>query len=289
LIASTAKDLEIAAWVTEALLRLHRVAGLRDGLLLIEGLIKQYWDGLFPLPDEDGLETRLAPLAGLSGGETEGRLIHPLKQLPLTEGDDPPPIAFWQYENAVSPRGDKPDGSISVTDFSSRLQRSSPQYVHDLIDDAQACLDAVTRLDGALAAHCGNDSPSFSRLRETLSDMLDALRAHAPTLATGDPEVTAEADGAAAPSAETDRAPASEVAAGRILDRRAAFRLLEELAAFFRRTEPHSPIAYAIENLVRRGRMSFPELIEELIVDDSARRTYFINAGIQPPPDGSGS
>jgi type VI secretion system protein ImpA len=119
--------------------------------------------------------------------------------------------------------------------------------------------------------------------------MLDALRAHAPTLATGDPEITAEADGAAAPSAETDRAPASEVAAGRILDRRAAFRLLEELAAFFRRTEPHSPIAYAIENLVRRGRMSFPELIEELIVDDSARRTYFINAGIQPPPDGSGS
>ena len=31
LIASTAKDLEVAAWVTEALLRLHRIAGLRDG------------------------------------------------------------------------------------------------------------------------------------------------------------------------------------------------------------------------------------------------------------------
>jgi type VI secretion system protein ImpA len=288
LIASTAKDLEVAAWVTEALLRLHRIAGLRDGLLLIEGLVNQYWDGLFPLPDEDGLETRLAPLAGLSGGEAEGRLIHPLKQIPLTEGDDPPPIAYWQYENAASGRSDKPDGSLTAADFSARLQRSSAQFVRDLIDDSQACLDAVTRLDAALAAHCGNESPSFSRLRETLSDILDALRLHAPILIIEDPAITADAVDASAPTAEEGQTRGPQVA-GRILDRQGAFRQLEELAAFFRRTEPHSPIAYAIENLVRRGRMSFPELIEELIVDDSARRTYFINAGIQPPPEGSGS
>jgi type VI secretion system protein ImpA len=290
LIASTAKDLEVAAWVTEALLRLHRIAGLRDGLLLIEGLVKQYWDGLFPLPDEDGLETRLAALAGLSGGESEGRLIHPLKQVPLTDGDDPPPVAYWQYEIAASVRGDQADGSVTAADFSNRLHHSSPQFVRDLMEDAQACLDAVTRLDAALAVHCGNESPSFSRLRETLSDILDALRLHAPASTIGDPEVTAEPiDASSALAAENGQTHGSGQAAGRILDRQGAFRQLEELAAFFRRTEPHSPIAYAIENLVRRGRMSFPELIEELIVDDSARRTYFINAGIQPPPDGSGS
>ena len=147
----------------------------------------------------------------------------------------------------------------------------------------------MTRLDGALAAHCGNESPSFSRLRETLSDILDALRLHAPTLAIRDPEIMAEAVEASAPVAEEGQTLGSGQAAGRILDRQGAFRQLEELAAFFRRTEPHSPIAYAIENLVRRGRMSFAELIEELIVDDSARRNYLINAGIQPPPDGSGS
>ena len=288
LIASTAKDLEVATWVTEALLRLHRIAGLRDGLLLIEGLVNQYWDGLFPLPDEDGLETRLAPLAGLSGGDAEGRLIHPLKQVPLTEGDDPPSIAYWQYENAVSVRSDKPDDSLTAADFSARLRRSSTQFVRHLIDDSQACLDTVTRLDAALAAHCGNESPSFSRLRETLSDILDALRLHAPILTIEDPATTADAVDASAPTAEAGQTPGPP-GAGRILDRQGAFRQLEELAAFFRRTEPHSPIAYAIENLVRRGRMSFPELIEELIVDDSARRTYFINAGIQPPPESSGS
>ena len=288
LIASTAKDLEIAAWVTEALLRLDHIAGLRDGLLLIEGLVNEYWDGLFPLPDEDGLETRLGPLAGLSGGEAQGRLIHPLKQVPLTEADDFPPLAYWQYANAASVRSDSPDGSITVADFSNRLQRSSPQFIRDLIDDLQECLDAVARLDTALAARCGNESPSFSRLRETLSDILDALKSHAPALAIRESEDAAEVVGASAAAGDANETSASAPVAGLILDRQAAFRQLEELAAFFRRTEPHSPIAYAIENLVRRGRMSFSELIEELIVDESARRTYLINAGIQPPPEDSG-
>ena len=31
--------------------------------------------------------------------------------------------------------------------------------------------------------------------------------------------------------------------------------------------------------------MTFPELVEELIADSNVRRDYFVNAGIQPPPD----
>ena len=45
LIAKTAKDLEVASWLTEALLRRHQLAGLRDGLKLLDGLIERYWDG----------------------------------------------------------------------------------------------------------------------------------------------------------------------------------------------------------------------------------------------------
>src|SRR5271169_2386910 len=117
LIASAAKDLEVAAWMTEALLRLYSLAGLRDGLLLIDGLVERFWDDVFPLPDEDGLETRLAPIAGLSGSEMEGRLIQPLKLVSLTEGDDPGPIAYWQYENAANLPTARRDGGITVADF----------------------------------------------------------------------------------------------------------------------------------------------------------------------------
>lgn len=275
MIALTAKDLEVAAWLTEALLRQHRFAGLRDGLQLLAGLVEYYWDDVFPLPDEDGLETRLMPIAGLSGSEAAGRLIGPLKRMPLSDGDAP--IAFWQFEGAANGAGDR---SSALAAFESGVQHSSPQFIRDLVDDGQACLGALDQLEAALQARADGQTPSFSRLRELVAGIVDAVRSYG---ASALPDDLVIADSTMA-DPDADAADASMASASvRPHDRQAAFRQLEELARFFRRTEPHSPIAYALDNLVRRGRMTFPELIEELIVDANARRDYFVNAGIQPP------
>ena len=237
LIKSVAKDLEVAAWVTEAALRAHRLAGLRDGLRCTAELVDRYWDEVFPLPDEDGLETRLAPLAGLSGGDAEGRLITPLKKVPLTEGDDPPPIAFWQYESAANSTSGKAEGGVTVAAFETALRRSSPEYVRGLTEDAQACLDAAARLEAALEARCASEAPSFSRLRETLSQILDALRAHGGVAAEEPPAASepaaAEPEAAAAPG-ETSIAAAP--ARGPILDRQAGIPPARGARGFF---SPH--------------------------------------------------
>src|SRR4051794_39171591 len=49
------KDLQIAAWVTEALVRLHGFAGLRDGLALMEGIQERFWESYFPEIDDGDL------------------------------------------------------------------------------------------------------------------------------------------------------------------------------------------------------------------------------------------
>ena len=36
------------------------------------------------------------------------------------------------------------------------------------------------------------------------------------------------------------------------------------IAEFFRRTEPLSPLSYTLQEAVRRARMSWPELLEEI-------------------------
>src|SRR5947209_2971230 len=43
-LAETTKDLEIAAWLTEAFVRSHGLAGLAAGARLIAGLAERYWD-----------------------------------------------------------------------------------------------------------------------------------------------------------------------------------------------------------------------------------------------------
>jgi type VI secretion system protein ImpA len=290
LIAKTAKDLEVASWLSEALLRRHQLAGLRDGLKLLGGLVERYWDGVYPVPDEDGLETRLIPIVGLTGGEAEGRLITALRRVRLTEDGDSP-FSFWQYERAAS---GNPAGKATLEAIAAALDHSGDAFVQSLAEDARDCIAASGALEASLRVHCGDETPSFSRLHEALSRIFDAVKRRVPSAiepaavvpaAPAEPAVDAvEAAPAVTPAAST-AAPRRDNGE---LDREGAFRQLEELARFFRRTEPHSPTAYALENLVRRGRMSFPDLVQELIDDGNVRRSYFVNAGIQPPPEGAG-
>jgi len=100
-ITETAKDLEVAAWVTEAFVRSHGLAGLAAGAKLIAGLAEHYWDGVFPLPDDYGVETRVAPVTGLNGREGNGSLIQPLHKLPLFTRGDGSPVALYQYDGSA--------------------------------------------------------------------------------------------------------------------------------------------------------------------------------------------
>jgi type VI secretion system protein ImpA len=57
---------------------------------------------------------------------------------------------------------------------------------------------------------------------------------------------------------------------------------LTEIAEFFRRTEPQSPLAYTIDEAIRRGRLSWPELLAELVSDQAVRNNILNSLGIKP-------
>jgi len=47
-LATKSKDLQLAAWLTEALIRTEGYAALAPCLDLIRGLLENFWDGLYP-------------------------------------------------------------------------------------------------------------------------------------------------------------------------------------------------------------------------------------------------
>src|ERR1019366_9233693 len=76
------KDLQVAAWLTEALLHQEGFAGLRQGLELVRRLLETYWDSVYPRPDEDGdLEMRATPLRFVGS-----QLDNPVRMAPITKG-----------------------------------------------------------------------------------------------------------------------------------------------------------------------------------------------------------
>ena len=74
------------------------------------------------------------------------------------------------------------------------------------------------------------------------------------------------------------------VSPGQLASREDALRALGEIANFFRRSEPHSPLSYTLDEAVRRGRMTWPELLAEVVADTDTRNTILNTLGIRPPP-----
>ena len=102
---ANSKDLEVATWLTEALVRIAGLRGLMAGATVIGGLVERYWDGVFPLPDEHGMETRVAAVAGLSGQGADGTLMQPLRKSVVFRRPDGTPFSLWQYQAALELSG----------------------------------------------------------------------------------------------------------------------------------------------------------------------------------------
>jgi type VI secretion system protein ImpA len=284
------KDLEIAAWLTEALVRLDGLPGLAAGSSLIADLARDLWDhGLYPRPDEDGIETQVAPITGLNGQGNDGTLMQPLRKTVLFPGPDGAPVTYWQYCQS--------EDLETITDAARRKQRLAANVI-PLADMATAArqaggarwiavranlksaLSGWLRMAEILEEKAGSDAPPTSRVRDLLSAVLKLANTYAPP----EPEAADEAPpGAEAASGGPGAAVAvSAAAAARPVTREDMLRELEKIADFFRRTEPHSPLAYTLEEAVRRGRLTWPELLSEVVPDEKVRSGMLVMLGIRP-------
>lgn len=289
ILTSTAKDLEIACWYTEALVRKCGFQGLRDGFTLIKRLIEQYWDDdLYPVPDEDGLETRVAPITGLNGEGADGVLLTPIRSTHITDDIPPGPFSLWQYKQAVDINRISDEDNrteqiskvgFSMEDIESAVEQSSPAFFVDLRDDIKDCLTEFKDISDLLTQYCGNhDAPPTSKiiglLEETLSAVNHIAKHKFPIDAMNDDLNVSEGAG-------SDLSGNSSMPTGSVSNRDEAFRQLQVIADFFRRTEPHSPISYVLSKAIKWGDMPLEQLMDELIPDSSSRYTYSTLTGVR--------
>lgn len=286
ILKNTSKDIEVACWHTEALVRKAGFQGLRDGFTLIRQLIETYWDDLYPQPDEDGIATRVAALTGLNGEGAEGVLIAPIRSVPITEGSSPGPFSYWQYKQALDAQRITDDESradlvakngFSLDDIQRTVDLSSQGFYIDLRDDVRDAIDEYKRISQLLDEYCGiHDSPPTSNIINTLNEIHSAIT-HLARLKLPQ-EVSNENDEQV--NSDTSRSTPA-ISNSAVKSRDDAFRQLAQISQFFRQTEPHSPISYVLEKAVKWGNMSLSELIQELIPDNGSRNTYSSLTGVK--------
>ncbi|WP_417359409.1 type VI secretion system protein TssA [Gallaecimonas pentaromativorans] len=296
IVSGQSKDLELVTWLIEAWCREYGFWGLKDGFLLAANLIEQYWDQLYPMPDEEGIATRLAPLVGLNGLDAEGALIQPLLSIPLFFGQSFGPFATWHCEQAAEiNRLDKDKaeqkikaGAASFEQINQTVKEMPASELAALADHIEGAQAAFKRLSDAMDNASQEPQPTtqitkaLQRCRDTLwfhaGEVIEKARAQAEPVALDEDAAVGDAD---APAVARGGDPI-EVA---IHGREQAVKQLARLADFFRQTEPHSPVSYAIEQAIRWSKLTLPELMQELISDDGARAGFCRLTGVP----GSGS
>src|SRR5262245_31801400 len=142
------KDLEVATWLVEALVRLEGFAGLELGFKLLEGLVDRYWTDLHSIDRED-IAGKISPLAVLNGVGREGTLVQPIRMASLIPERPFGTLSLWHDQLARRDR----DGEVATT-FTQEIAAAGAPALREGERSARAALEHFQSLTAALERIC---------------------------------------------------------------------------------------------------------------------------------------
>lgn len=298
LLRERSKDLRLAMWLTEAWAVQDGYAGLLRGMRLCHGLCERYWDNLHPALDDGDPEQRVGNLRWLLQ-----KTVSLATSLPVTQGRGPHHATYSlrSLQEARHLQQQPPQGQDTVQDTNTgaltpevfmRALKDTPvhhlQQQLTLLSDLQA---SVRALQSWIDAKVGDDGPSFVAAKEALAQAHHEL--HRLMREAGMASEAAQDDhGREALPAHTDQGetPTAPVgrASGPLQSRQQALQQLREVAAYFRRTEPHSPVTYLADKAVRWGDMPLHEWLRQVVKDQGSLSHLEELLGLTRPADEPG-
>ena len=179
-------------------------------------------------------------------------------------------------------------GLMLYDDIEGEIKATATEVKKEFLDAISDALESAKRLNQALASKSGSANLGFSRIANEIKTIQDWFIELAGDVFVGDNQTestgdASESGGDNTPSqaATVSNKVATAVAkAGTIQSREDALGSLIRVANFFRKTEPHSPVSYALEQAVRWGKMPLPELLKDLVQNTEVRGEVFRRLGI---------
>lgn len=301
-LAGKTKDLQIVAWLSEAAVNMNGFPGLRDSLKLATGFLDTFWDTLYPEIDEgNDLEARANSLAWLDRQAAEAA-----RKVPLTKRGGAN-YSFFQWEEAL--QYDFPadtsklssdalqaleekraraqmDGKITGEEIRKAKSETRRAFYEELAADVAQCWAALKALDKAMDARFSRQTPGLGSLTKTLESVRSLLDKVVKEKRIEEPDPS----DAAAEGVEGEAAGgAAGGPAGAIRARDQALAQLAQVADYFRRTEPHSPVSYLVQRAIAWGQMPLDAWLVDVIKDNNVLAGLRETLGLKGESGSTGS
>ncbi|HEX6280196.1 MAG TPA: type VI secretion system protein TssA [Pyrinomonadaceae bacterium] len=281
-LSTQTKDLQVAAWLSESLVYRFGFPGLRDALKLMSGLHESFWESVFPEIDEGDMEGRANAVSWL-----DAQCAFAIKKVPITQGNG---YSFMDWEDAK--RFTIPDNIDSLDETTrenlfaeqSRAEREGRvsgelwkkaraatrrQFCEETNFAIEECLAELKELNRvAEERYDRNQTPGTAQLFKAIDDVHTQVKKILADKRLEEPDPVDEAADGEASSAADGSESRSGAGGGSVSGRTDALNRLSEIAAFFQRTEPHSPVAYLVQRAVKWGNMPLDRWLQDVIKDE---------------------
>lgn len=171
------KDLQIAAWLAEALLKQEGFAGFASGIDLIAGLLENFWDHLHPELEDDDAEMRAAPLVWVGEYLDRAVRLSPIVQdgFDLAAYRDSRSVGYEEDADTYEKRDIRNDaianGRITGEVFDAAFNSTSKAWYKTLVASIDTALASVDALDRVSEEKFGRDAPRFSPLSDAIKEV----------------------------------------------------------------------------------------------------------------------
>lgn len=303
LLSDTSKDMKLALWYVDALSHTDHLAGISQGLSLLQALNDEYWLTMYPPLDgeEDSMDIRAGLLSWFVKALTDD-----IKQLSLADTK----LESYDYNYYLTARDhDKqrqqnPDSETSnqltLSDYNHAIKNSSEAWQKALMSNLNKVTEQWQDLTDQLNDLMGMDAPVFAPVTDLLVALTQHLRPLIPEYADTTNNMSPE--GIADTVNSTDDNESTMLDGNKSLastknviltdfnpsnrdhqsNRRQALKLLAQIQEYFATNEPHSPVTFLLGRAIDWADMPLDQWLAHIIKNEDQLSMISDMVGIQP-------
>jgi type VI secretion system protein ImpA len=275
-LATKSKDLQLAAWLTEAYVKREGIGLIAPCFKLMQDLQEQFWDTLYPEIEDGDAGMRAVPVEFAAN-----RVAAILREAPVTRDG----LNYYQYKDsrAVGYEADTEyndakreareraikDGKPTAEEFDKAFASTPKSFYVGLEEAIHSSTEMLETLQIFCEEKYGDDGPAFGKLRSSLEEvgqvigsLLNEKRKLEPDGVVEvaqkepepEPEVAAEVE-SVAETVTVAKAKKGKSVSAEPADWDDAISRVQACAQFFQKDRPASPVAYLLQASVRLGEM----------------------------------
>jgi type VI secretion system protein ImpA len=278
-LATRSKDLQLAAWLTEAEVKREGIGMIEPCLRLMLDLQQQFWETVHPEIEDGDAGMRAVPVEWACN-----RVADVLREAPITKEG----LNFYQYresraigyeadaESSDSRREAREtavaEGKLTAEDFDKSFASTPKSWYLAMEEALRASGETLDTLQIFCEEKFGDDGPAFGKLHTALeevgqvvSHLLNEKRKVEPDEPSSDEEEAVEEVTEAEVEPEVEVADATETApaprtrtrqlAAEPVDHDDAMARIQAGAKFLQNENAASPVAYLIQSSLRLGEL----------------------------------